>query len=604
MNALGWIAALFILVLLLDAIRMRRRLSRLAVLATTDRPVDAEHAFVVAPGVELDDATRRAASAHAGQNKVQALDLVPRRLDTARILGLAQTVDPATYRGERLAQGRTACHAVLVTRTLAGRVGLTVEGNDARAASAPELVRLAVTLKRYASVDTDVAVAPGLRPVAERPEERWQQIREVLGTFAGPVLVLQLAQLGLLVSCAVFGGVVGWVALGLYHLQPLLAVPLGVLRPSDLALACLLRTPLDLLGWARAVLGWKRAPRPDRVTPARPVYTSLLATADRFFEPRAERCPVCDSGELERYLHVSDLLQHKPGRFTMERCRGCRHVFQNPRLSLEGLSYYYKDFYDGLGEENLDAVFNMSPEQYRARARMVEGGPRPARWLDVGGGHGHFCCAAREVWPEAAFDCLDIADSVDEGVRRGWIDTSYRGFFPDLAASFAGRYDVVSMSHYLEHTRDPRAEIAAARTALGPGGALLIEVPDPDSKLRVLGRLWLPHFQPQHQHLLSVRNLERILGEEGFQVARVERGAAHLPVDLAAAVYLAVGALAPPVNVPWRPASGLVGRVVHHAVWMVGTPSFFLANVADHLLSPLVRRAGLSNAYRVLARRQ
>jgi len=35
------------------------------------------------------------------------------------------------------------------------------------------------------------------------------------------------------------------------------------------------------------------------------------------------------------------------------------------------------------------------------------------------------------------------------------------------------------MYHYLEHTIEPKKELAAAATALPPGGHLAIELPDP-----------------------------------------------------------------------------------------------------------------------------
>jgi len=45
---------------------------------------------------------------------------------------------------------------------------------------------------------------------------------------------------------------------------------------------------------------------------------------------------------------------------------------------------------------------------------------------------------------------------------------------------------------------------------LPAGGHLMIEIPDPECHLgRLLGRFWVPWFQPQHQHLLSVARLER-----------------------------------------------------------------------------------------------
>jgi SAM-dependent methyltransferase len=344
---------------------------------------------------------------------------------------------------------------------------------------------------------------------------------------------------------------------------------------------------------------------PAAIVAMRPAYDALVTAGTAgFFEPRIERCPICGGRDLAVRLSTVDLLQHKPGRFNVERCKGCGHLFQNPRLSIAGLDYYYRDFYDGLGEDDLEGIFGAQAVSYLARAKMVAPHLTPTHWLDVGGGHGHFCCAARDVWPAARFDALDLSESIQEGRRRGWVDACYRGLFPELAPTLAGAYDVVSMSHYLEHTRDPAAEIRAAREALGDGGLLMIEVPDPACVLgRVLGRLWLPWFQPQHQHLLSVENLGKLLRDTGFETLAIDRGAAHQKIDFFAAVYLLLDWIGLPSDRPWLP-SGAGRRFFRTMVFAVGTPAILWARLMDELLAPVFKRwAVASNTYRVLARK-
>jgi SAM-dependent methyltransferase len=225
----------------------------------------------------------------------------------------------------------------------------------------------------------------------------------------------------------------------------------------------------------------------------------------------------------------------------------------------------------------------------------------PKRWLDVGGGHGHFCCVAKGLWPETRFDALDLSESIEEAVRRRWVDEGFRGLFPDKAGELAGRYDVVSMSHYLEHTREPEAEIRAAATALGPKGWLMIEVPDPEFVMgRILGRFWLPWFQPQHQHLLSVKNLTKILEAHGFEPMTWHRGAAHQPVDFWAGAFLVLSAIAPKPDVPWRPPHGAGKRWWRTIVLALAVAG---GRVIDLVLKGIFERAKVSNTYRVLARK-
>jgi SAM-dependent methyltransferase len=304
---------------------------------------------------------------------------------------------------------------------------------------------------------------------------------------------------------------------------------------------------------------------------------------------------------------VNDRFQQKPGRFVLDRCRDCSHIFQNPRLSLEGLSFYYADFYDGMGENLIDGIFAGEMREYRSRAGMVAAAARPRRWLDVGAGHGHFCCVAREVLPETRFDGLDFSESIDEAAQRGWIDRGLRGLFPELAPVVAKRgdvYDVVSMSHYLEHTRDPRAEIAAAASVLDKDGLLFVEVPDPECRLgRWFGRRWMPWFQPQHQHFLSAKNLERVLREHAFEPLAWHRGEAHQPNDFTYMTLTTINCIAPRLDLPWRPPSGTLSRVWWHVVWSLALPLLIFAWLLDRALAPLFRRKGWSNSYRVLARR-
>jgi SAM-dependent methyltransferase len=345
----------------------------------------------------------------------------------------------------------------------------------------------------------------------------------------------------------------------------------------------------------------------DRVAALRPAYQADLAQGtERFFQERRTTCPWCDSAELRVRLRTTDLIQHKPGRFVLDECTACGHVFQNPRLNDTGLEFYYRDFYDGLGEEQLDGLFKSSTKAYLSRARLAVAHAEPGNWLDVGTGHGHFPHTAATLLPNTVFDGLDQSEGVELAQRRGWITTGYRGHFPDLADSLAGQYDAVSMFHYLEHTTDPAAQLAAASRVVRPGGLLLIEVPDPECRYaNLLGRWWMPWLQPQHLHFVPLPNLTKRLTELGFTVLAEQHGAAHSPIDLVAATWLAMdNSYVPSADLPWF--TGVPGRLrrgARIAAILAGVPALLLSNLADRIVGLFAQRARLTNAYRVLARR-
>src|SRR5439155_10110659 len=128
-------------------------------------------------------------------------------------------------------------------------------------------------------------------------------------------------------------------------------------------------------------------------------------------------------------------------------------------------------------------------------------------------------------------------------------------------------------------------------------------VPDPEYPLgRVLRRYWLPWFQPQHQHLLSVKNLDRLLRERGFEPVAWHRGRAHQKVDFFFAAYLLLDRIAPPAHLPWRPRGALAAgwRIL---VWTLGSPLIAAGILVDNLAGPLIARGRISNTYRVIARK-
>lgn len=339
---------------------------------------------------------------------------------------------------------------------------------------------------------------------------------------------------------------------------------------------------------------------------ARPYYTAALAGGlDRFIGPRRETCPACGGTAIRPYVTVPDLHQNKPGMFTVDHCPACDHFFANPAPTDEGLAFYYRDYYDGPLARYAEEVMHAMTPIYLERARAVMAVCKPSRWLDVGTGQGHFPCVARDVLPGCRFDGLDWSVGVEEAARRGWISEAHRGSFVEFAARTDLRWDVVSMSHYLEHCRDPLAELQAAARVLPADGRLFIEIPSSESRLgRALGWTWIHWAQPQHLHLPPLAVLTRWLDTAGFDVEVVERNAPHRPFDLLLAVQLFARRIAPDPNVAWRPPARPLQRLAHGFVGMMAASPTLMAGALDLALIPLLRAKGWTNGLWVVARRR
>jgi SAM-dependent methyltransferase len=340
---------------------------------------------------------------------------------------------------------------------------------------------------------------------------------------------------------------------------------------------------------------------------ARRYYEKVGHDDPALFLNESLHCPWCGSTDITRHLQTVDLIQRKRGEFALDLCRCCQHIFQNPRLSGTGLSYYYRDFYDGIGARKMRNGFAARPRTYRRRAIAVAAiEPNPMAWLDVGAGYGHFCETARAVFPNTVFHGTDASDGIDDGIASGRISDGFKEPLELLGASYPERYNVVSMYHYLEHTTDPKAELRYAASLLKPGGLLVIEVPNARSPMsHWLGRYWLPWLQPQHLHFVPSANLAREMISLGFQIEHCDSGDPHDPLDLTMALVLALYAHLPEGDVPWRSAPvNRTSRLVRGAAFLLASPFLAIARCMDlALLGPILRLTQRGNAYRLIARK-
>jgi 2-polyprenyl-3-methyl-5-hydroxy-6-metoxy-1,4-benzoquinol methylase len=81
-----------------------------------------------------------------------------------------------------------------------------------------------------------------------------------------------------------------------------------------------------------------------------------------------------------------------------------------------------------------------------------------------------------------------------------------------------GSFDVVHLSHLIEHVPDPRAFLQEAARVTRPGGHLVMVTPDiAGFQARLFGKRWRSAI-PDHLHLFSHGVLRRLVEETGFEV--------------------------------------------------------------------------------------
>lgn len=217
------------------------------------------------------------------------------------------------------------------------------------------------------------------------------------------------------------------------------------------------------------------------------------------FSERVDVCAACGGG-----LRPFDEPEVEGVRLAYAACTGCGLVQLDPRPTADELEGYYVDQYrEGRGDA--DGSASAATQDRRAAQQVAFVGRTPARHLDVGCSTGGLLRAfgAREqvgVEPGARHREAAAASGIE-----------VHASLEDLAATEPAGFDLVTMSHVLEHLPDPVASLRLVRGLLAPGGELFVEVP---SLYRSLA------YEPAHLLAFTSRSLASTLGSAGFAVDR------------------------------------------------------------------------------------
>ena len=142
--------------------------------------------------------------------------------------------------------------------------------------------------------------------------------------------------------------------------------------------------------------------------------------------------------------------------------------------------------------------------------------PADPEILEIGCASGELAAFVREKSPVKRYDAVELSPLGEKA--KAHLDALYAEPLGDLLQRgvVKTRYDIVVISHVLEHIEDPRAEIRAIKSVLKPGGVIFIEVPHGS------GNRNLPANDfPAHLHFFSVPSLVRLLGGEGLETVAI-----------------------------------------------------------------------------------
>lgn len=265
-------------------------------------------------------------------------------------------------------------------------------------------------------------------------------------------------------------------------------------------------------------------------------------------------CPVCSDGN-RNLLHegLSDYAFFcAPGRWNLYICYGCGSNYLDPRPTPDSLYLAYADYYThaldntaavvgqlsvlakvrralGNGYRNWRYGDDLQPESrlgiltaylmpgwrqqvdrlYRHLPRYRSG----ERLLDVGCGNGGFLKKAQAIgWDVQG---IDPDPNAVAAARELGIDIAHGGL--EVFDGQSELFDVVTLSHVIEHVHGPEDMLRDIYRLLKPGGRIWIDTPNAEAYgHRVFGPHWRGLEPPRHLTIFTWYALERLLAKVGF----------------------------------------------------------------------------------------
>jgi len=240
------------------------------------------------------------------------------------------------------------------------------------------------------------------------------------------------------------------------------------------------------------------------------------------------KCNICSKNNTKRLFIAKDRMFDFPKEFVIVKCQNCGLVYLNPRPTKQEIKKYYPKEYGPYQlpvvkkeREGILGIFQRGWKLQMARSeRLLSLKDLPkGKALDIGCGAGlNLKRLKEEGWQ--AYGC-DISLEAVRKARKLGVKV-FKGELHKI--KFSNKlFDVVIMSHLLEHLHNPLKVLKEICRILKDKGHLVISLPNFESSgARLFKQYWYPLDAPRHLYHFSLKTLEMLLKKTGFEILKAK----------------------------------------------------------------------------------
>ena len=245
-----------------------------------------------------------------------------------------------------------------------------------------------------------------------------------------------------------------------------------------------------------------------------------LQRADTTEPAPARLCPVCsrEAGARIGMLSNTKIAPLVRTEYELLHCRQCDVVYQSPLPSERDLKVLYVDElqFDYHTEDDSQRIVEFMTGRLRDLLKRI-GSPAAPAVLEIGAGPAWMARAAKTLLPR----CVTVAQDVTKEVagQCPWVDHYVVAFTDSPEIDAHAPYDVVSMTHVIEHVTDPLALLRRLRPLTR--GAVFITAPHRPTAWNGTIESWRKYSYnhvPAHLQFFSERGMRLLAQASGFAV--------------------------------------------------------------------------------------